>query len=283
MYNPPQTYQNLDGILSRINYAHSGRIKDPEGIEYMLIGNIMFEELGPYNKKFGINAPIDLRTEIYFIKDKQSYSSSKDYDSSAIHQRYYFSPDIFLKSDRKQVMFVGYAEQIKELVAETFKAMINEELPENLVISLCTVEEMISIHSSFGNWHPGILGFSLNSNGNGTSHIFVRKGELDRVMVTLGHELGHVFTRTLDIAKDEEAKAFAFCFEWVKSIKEHNIGNLSDSINLDINPAENNLHDVAFNFVSKKVSEGIIPIDLHWDIVKRYVSLATLWNPYSTL
>jgi len=170
-------------------------------------------------------------------------------------------------------MFVGDAEQIKELVCETFRAVVNEELPENLLINLCTLEEMMNIHSAFGKWQHGILGFSMNSNGNGINHIFVRKGELDRVMLTIGHEIGHIFTRTLDNGKDEEAKAFAFCFEWVKTIKENNIGNLADSVNLDINPAENNLHDVAFNFVRRKVAEGTKAIDLHWDIVRRYVSL----------
>jgi len=275
MYNTPLTYQSLDGILGRINYAHIGRIGNPEGIDYLITGNIMLEELGSYNRKFGANQPIDLRSEVYFIKDKQSYAahSDKGYNSSAIHQRYYFNPDTFLRNDRKPAMFVGDAEQVKDLVKEAFMAITDEELPENLVISLCTVEEMIDIHNTFGRWNPGILGFSFNSNGNGINHIFVRKGALDRVMVTLGHELGHIFTRTLDNGKDEEAKAFAFCFEWVKTIQENNIGNLADSINLDINPAENNLHDVTFNFVSRKVSEGIKPMQLHWDIVRRYVSL----------
>lgn len=265
------SYSNLDGMLSRINYAHAG---SERSIEYLLGSPRVFNELGPYNLKFAAQ-PIQLKPIIYDTQERSYASKSEAYtpNTAKLHQEYYFTPAPFLKPGRAPSKFIGEASEIKEMVEDAFKAVTNQELAQNITIQLCTVEEMAQIHSNFGSWHPGIVGFSLNSNGNGISRIFVRKGPLDAVMVTMGHELGHVFTRTLDNAKDEEAKAFAFCLAWVQAIKEHNIGNLGDSITQDLQPAENNLHDVAFTFVKKKLESGIKALDLHWDIVRLYASL----------
>ncbi len=280
MYNLQSSYQSLDGILSRINYAHVDKAtRHGSRIEYLLGKSVMFEELEPYNRKFG-EQPIAVELEFYtnFYKHSRKYSPSVKYDSAAIHQNYYFDPEILLKTERKPAQFIADASEMKSFVEEAFEKLVNEKLPENIIIQLCSPEEMHRIHSSFGSWNDGIMGFSLNGNSQGTSHIFVRKGPLDKVMVILGHELGHVFTRTLENAQDEEAKAFAFCFAWVKTIKDHNIGNLGDAIDLEMTPAENNIHDVSFNFVQRKVAEGIKALELHWDLVRRYVSLVS-WHP----
>ncbi|MBI2546019.1 hypothetical protein HYV81_02455 [Candidatus Woesearchaeota archaeon] len=276
-----QSYQSIEGILSKINYAHAGSRRS---IEYLVGNPVMFQELGPYNKKFGMNVPIGLKPIIYEIADSPyEQDAAKHYtpNTATLHQHYYFTPETFLRPGRKPAQFVGEAEQIKDMITEAFKAAAQQGLPENISIQLCTIEEMIEMHSPFGSWHPGIMGFSLNANGNGTSHIFVRKGPLDSVMVTIGHELGHVFTKTLENSKDEEAKAFAFCLAWVEAIKENNIGNLADSITGDIQPAENNLHDVAFNFVKTRMAAGMRALELHWDIVKQYASLARTMPHYA--
>ena len=86
------------------------------------------------------------------------------------------------------------------------------------------------------------------------SEIFIKEDLLDKVMLTLGHELGHVLTKRLNNNKDEEAKAFAFSIAWMRTIKQHNIGNLATSIQLD-QPARNGLHDVALDFILNKVKQ----------------------------
>ena len=49
-------------------------------------------------------------------------------------------------------------------------------------------------------------------------------------MLTIGHELGHVLTKTLSRHHDEEAKAYAFSLVWIDAIKKNNIANLSGAI-----------------------------------------------------
>ena len=274
MYSHNLSYSSLDGILSHINYAVAGRIENPTGIDYLITNQTIFEEPAPYNKKFDVSVPIQLKSDIYSTQETPFYRRhERHYDSARAHQQYYFSPDSFLRPDRKPARFIGDVGEIKEMVEESFKAVVKQELPEDLTISVVSRNDMVNIHTRFGPWNEGIMGFSLNANGKGTSHIFVREGPLDGVLITIGHELGHILTHTIDVGKDEEAKAFAFCFAWVKAIKEENVGNLGDSIDLNIQPAANNLHDVAFDFVRKKINSGILPLTLHWDIVKRYVSL----------
>ena len=101
-------------------------------------------------------------------------------------------------------------------------------------------------------------------------------------MLVIGHEIGHVLTETLPNKHDEEAKAFAFSIEWARTIKEHNIANLGLSIKdeLDFQPARNGLHDVAFAFVDFMVKKGRKAMQLHDDLVKRYVSMFNaLYHP----
>ena len=101
------------------------------------------------------------------------------------------------------------------------------------------------------------------------------ENHLDALMVVVGHEIGHVLTKSLPNKHDEEAKAFAFSIEWAKTIKEHNIANLGLSIKdeLDFRPARNGLHDVAFAFVDFMLKKGRKAIDLHSDLVRKYVSV----------
>ena len=88
---------------------------------------------------------------------------------------------------------------------------------------------------------------------------------MDRVMVTLGHELGHVMARRLNNSRDEEAKAFAFCIAWLRAIKKHNIANLSTCIKLG-RPAENGLHNKALDFVLNLINKGIEPLEIFDDL-----------------
>ncbi len=161
-----------------------------------------------------------------------------------------------LKKNRPRVQFIEEAEEIRPLVEETFKKVTGEEFPKNIEVRLCSEKEMKEAHSHFGGtWNPGIMGFAINRTEE-PSLVFIRKGELDSVMLTTGHEIGHVLTTTLGNNVDEEAKAFAFEMAWVKAIIEKNIGGLAGNFNPEFIPAKNGLHDKAFGWVQKLIKNG---------------------------
>lgn len=183
-----------------------------------------------------------------------------------------FAPEIFLNPSRPKARFVDDSNEVKRISEETFELMVNEKLPENISINVLQFEEFKSLHLAFGPWNNGILGFSINDNHK---QVFVRENHLDALMLVIGHEIGHVLTDTLPNKHDEEAKAFAFSLEWAKTIKKHNVANLGMNIKeeIDFQPARNGLHDVAFAFVDFMVKRGRKAMELHEDLVKRYVSV----------
>ena len=185
---------------------------------------------------------------------------------------YYFTPEIFLKPTRPKTQFINTTEQIQILIEETFELMLKKKLP-NIIIQICNKEELKQIHSRFGLWNDNIQGFALNN----SKQIFVKNNELDSLMLTIGHEIGHVYTRCLTNNHDEEAKTFSFAMQWANTIKKHNIGNLKDNIKDDFSPAKNGLHDLAFFFVKNLVDKGLKPMQVHQDLVKGYVSLLNFY------
>ena len=204
---------------------------------------------------------------------------------------YYFTPELFLKPSRRETQIVDAIWQIKELIEETFAQMLSKKLPQNISINICNVEELKQIHSRFGSWSEGIQGFAINAgkskifginsvDNKKLKQIFVKNNPLDALMLTIGHEIGHVYTNCLSNSHDEEAKAFSFAIEWAKTIKKHDIGNLADNIkdDIDFNPARNGLHDIAFFFVKNLINNGLKPMEVHWDLVKGYKSLFRFYN-----
>ncbi len=158
-----------------------------------------------------------------------------------------------LKKRRPMVQFVKDAEQVSPLVEATFIELTGEEFPKDIVVHVCDEDTMKKAHANWGGvWNPGIMGFAINEQ----RAVFVKKGDLDVLMLTLGHEIGHVLTPTLRDAVSEEAKAFAFELAWVKKIIEKNIGGLAGNFDPDFVPAANGLHDKAFGFVQKLVKKG---------------------------
>jgi len=200
------------------------------------------------------------------------YSENNYLQQEKPTKTYYFTPQIFLNPIRPKSQFINTTEQIQSLIEETFELMLKKKLL-NISIQICNKEELKQIHSRFGPWHEGIQGFALNNKE--LKQIFVKNNNLDELMLTIGHEIGHVYTKSLSNNHDEEAKAFSFAIEWAKTIKKHNIGNLAENIkdNSDFNPARNGLHDLAFFFVKNLVDKGIKPMDVHWYLVKKYISL----------
>ena len=166
----------------------------------------------------------------------------------------YFVADTFLKAG-STARFVGDAAEIQEYIQDAFRATTGEELPKDIIVQVLNDREFRKAHASTsGSWSEGIQGFSLNSNGRGASQVFARADQLDKLMLTIGHEIGHVLTKTLKNAHDEEAKAFAFSLAWMETIRERNIAGIGSHILP--NPANNGLHDTAFDFVQKIMRYG---------------------------
>lgn len=182
-------------------------------------------------------------------------SSAKGAYLTAPAPRDYFVADTFLKPG-STARFVGDAAEIKQYVEEAFKATTSGEIPADIAITVLKDAEFRKAHIEHnGSWNDGIMGFSLNTNGRGVNKVFVRAAELDKLMLTIGHEIGHVLTPSLTNEHDEEAKAFAFSLAWMNSIRENNIAGIGNNILPE--PAENGLHDIAFGFVMRLVENGM--------------------------
>ena len=179
------------------------------------------------------------------------YSSNQsNYNFLTIQPEYHFVPDNFLKPG-KEGIFVGKAEEVRDFVEEAFEKIFQQQFPSNVKMSILNQEEFRKIAPS-----ANTIGLSINRGKEDLlSEVFILNDTLGRVMLTIGHELGHVLTKTLSNSHDEEAKAYAFSLLWMKAVQEHNIADLGEAI-ITEQPAENGLHNVSFMFVHKLVSQG---------------------------
>ena len=197
----------------------------------------------------------------YFQNQNSHNSNNHSYLITSKRIEYHFNPTDFLKPGREG-MFVGEVKLIKSHITETFEKMFNKPFPCDIKISVLDKEK-------FSKVAPGssTIGLSFNRREHGLlSEIFVLNGSLARVMLTIGHELGHVLTKTLSNAHDEEAKAFAFSIAWMRIIQDNNIADLGASFVLE-NPAQNGLHNVAFNFVQKLIKEGKVAWEIYLELI----------------
>lgn len=212
----------------------------------------------------------------YSVKTAGIYKNQQYY-LAAYTTSHSFAPELFLKPSRPKARFVDDNNEIKSIAEETFKLMIKDRLPANISINVLPFDEFKLRHSKFGPWSNGILGFSVNGSNK---QIFARENHMDALLLVVGHEIGHVLTEALENKHDEEAKAFAFSIEWAKTIKMHNVANLGASIKdeLYFQPARNGLHDVAFEFIDFMVKKGRNAIELHKDLVKKYVSVFNVYR-----
>lgn len=168
----------------------------------------------------------------------------------------YHAFEPFLKPYRPTTPFIGAAEEVQQYIKDAFKATTGKALPDDIIIVIAPAEKIKAVHESLTTaqqWSDNIQGFSINGSER---KIFVRQNDLDRVMLVVGHELGHVITAALGSQHDEEAKAFAFELAWMQAIVKNNIANLKENINVDCKPANNGLHNVAFAFVQQLVKQG---------------------------
>ncbi len=182
-------------------------------------------------------------------------SASAAYLTNAHSPHEYFVADTFLKPGTTS-RFVGDAESIQNDIEAAFLATTGDELPRDIQITVLNDAEFRKAHAAHdGGSSNGVMGFSLNANGRGMSKVFVRATALDHVMLTVGHEVGHVLTPTLRSEHDEEAKAFAFSLAWMNAIRKENIAGIGSHILPE--PAQNGLHDRAFAFVQSVLDTGV--------------------------
>ena len=207
---------------------------------------------------------------------KIQYPNQQQYALIHYDEPHSFTPEILLNPSRPKSRFIDDNNEAKAIAEEIFELMMKEPFPSDISINILPFEEFKILHSRFGAWSNGILGFSLNGT---VKKIFVRENHLDSLMMVIGHEIGHVFTNTLPNKHDEEAKAFAFSIEWAGAIRKHNVSNLGLSIkdDIDLEPARNGLHDIAFSFVDFMVKKGRSAMQLHDDLAKRYASIFNLF------
>jgi len=190
------------------------------------------------------------------IKSYQQNSVSKE-DSKIL----IFNPSELVN---KKTKFISNVNKILPYIKRVFELTTNEELRSDVVIKLCSQEELKEIHSQFSdNWSEGIQGFCINRLNNPL--VFVKRDELAKVMLTIGHELGHLQTSSLD-ELEEEAKAYAFSIEWMNKIKENNVANLAN-VFVNESPAEDGVHNVAFNFVLKLLERGKSAFEIFEDLI----------------
>jgi len=258
---------------------------NPNNLEY-IVGSSYMADYNPgiaYFSKSTVDKYAFVRNpmpELFYIPSPGS-NFSETYSQKEEHYHNYFhsnelSPSIFLSPSRPKSKFVEDSNEARKIAEEVFRLMANKELQKAISINVLPLNDFRLIHSQFGRWNGGILGFSINGKNK---LVFVREGSLDSMIIVLGHELGHILTESLPNKHDEEAKAFAFSVEWAKTIKKFNVAGLADSIadEIDFAPAKNGLHDVAFSFVNIMAGKRK-PMELHDDLVKGYRSIFGLYN-----
>lgn len=235
---------------------------------------------GPIN----LDKPLEvMRSAIHkaYSNGKQGYDSLRkgysagSYSGSSYNNKKFmpqiveiFKPESFLSNKRHPVQFIGDAAEISSMISEAFTKTTGIYFPADIVIRVCSEEQMKEANKE---WQPNVAGFCFNRKGFGISEIFVLRGDMDRVMLTIGHEIGHCLSMPLQDAKDEEAKAFAFSIAWALKIKEANIGGLA--MNIDMNPAKNGIHDTALSFVAGMISKGEEALDIYRKLAKKEISM----------
>ena len=198
-----------------------------------------------------------------YLNAVMNYTAQRDRETpvtmhSEVHT--YFTAQPFLSGIPTR--HINSSEELMPMIEETFEKRTGAHFPDDILVHILNREDFAT---AFGpGCHDSIQGFCQNRYGKGVSDVVVRQGDLAEVMVVLGHEIGHAMTMPLPDQRDEEAKAFAFSLAWMDTIKEHNIGNLTEAFHP--RPAMNGLHDVAFNFVISIIKTGTDAVTAFFNI-----------------
>lgn len=196
---------------------------------------------------------------IYQSSSRASYQPT--YMRAESSQPNFSLVDSFLNPNRPFTPLVSTYEDIKPIVDETYKTLVGEELPYHAFhIVVVSEDDFKFIYETTGGiYSAGIMGFCFNKYGKGVSEIYVKQDHMDRLLLTIGHEIGHCMSPALPVIQDEEAKAHAFSLAWMETIRDNNIGGLTP--NIALNPARNGIHDVALDFVNLLVNAGASSMD----------------------
>ncbi len=230
-------------------------------------------ELQAYNSQDYSPKSIDNAVEDVQLLTISQREMSTNYDNLYLTkpQQNYFVTEHFL-THLLPTEFVNDASLLEEPAKEAFRKTTGKELPKNISIHLCSEKELQTAHErNGGRWSASIMGFSINRGLKGISEVFVKKGMLDEVMITLGHEIGHIISPTLNDVRDEEAKAFAFSIAWMRTIVENNIVGLNNAINP--NPAKNGIHDAGLEFVQEQLKNKMSAFDVFLQLTQGVLSI----------
>jgi hypothetical protein len=265
----PASYGLADAV-EHVPVAYSGHISNLEAAVDTAV-------TAPYSGDSGIQHMIQNSSSgAAYGSLAASYANpSQDYSSPAPTQGHTeVIVNGFLKPSRPESPFIGKVADIQHYIEQAFEAVTGSTLPNDVTIEIVSTTELKKRHEvAGGSWSPGLQGFAQNKQGLGTSSIVVRENDLDKVMITIGHEIGHVLTLSLGNQHDEEAKAFAFEMAWINALVNHNIADLALSINPNPMPAMNGLHNVAFGFVKEKMQLGKEAIDVFRELSRGKLSM----------
>jgi hypothetical protein len=293
MYNMSQSYAPMRnapvrGPASRLeSIAHSAvAFRSDSAVDYTPRGNVSYAARASVPKQKATSYAIlpNLNPQSYSFSSPFANSSYQPSTESMVsqvyshnqpayqlfdtHQEYNFVADDFLVPG-KGGKFIGAAEDIQNFVEETFSRITGESFPDDIKISVLPKEKFRKLAPN-----AGTVGLSINRRQHGLlSEIFILNDSLGRGMLTVGHEIGHVLTHTLNDSHSEEAKAYAFSLAWMEVIKEHNIAKLGDAIVLE-RPAHNGLHDVSFEFVQKLLRQGKTVWDVYKGLIQGHFAFA---------
>jgi hypothetical protein len=216
-----------------------------------------------YERQSAPQLIIEPQKEVIYDKSSSEYKQKdkNGYDKNERHEDM-FKPEMFLSSDRKDVPFVKATEEVREFVEKTFQLLTGKPLPK-FNIKVCTPEEMSEEHPG---WNPSIRGFAIPQK----QAIFAVEAPIDELLLTIGHEIGHLMSKQLDNIQDEEAKAFAFARAWAQVIKDEDIGGLGRNITMPA-PATNGLHDKALEYVNSWLKAGESPMSIFYMLSSGYI------------
>jgi hypothetical protein len=193
------------------------------------------------------------------LEDKVKYTKHASVEAKTQFPQYMtLQGDYKLQKTEPEELFLHPARPVTEIiinegkimpyVKEAFEKTTGKDFPTNLKVVVLSEKAFNEVHQGHKGVHSQFVqGFAINRNGRGVNEVFVKQNHLDSLMLTIGHEIGHVMSGTLQDERDEEAKAFAFSMAWMKAIKENNIAGIGQCINP--RPAVNGIHDKAFEFV----------------------------------
>lgn len=209
-----------------------------------------------------------------------AYAQSPAQTYAAAEQPHHSVAEDFLAPNRPVTPIVSRMGDVKHIIEQTYSTITGQEFPHDSIrIVICDEDTFRRVHESTGNTHsPGVVGFSYNKYGKGASEIYVKTDHLDSLLLTVGHEIGHVLSPTLPNAHDEEAKAHAFSLAWVETIRDHNIAGLQP--NITPNPAHNGLHDVSFDFVTHLLNTGATAYDVFTTLSQGLTSIIAKTEGY---